>query len=1127
MASLKKFSLSSLLSTTPVQIDELSTDGRRIKRKAAFAMLPSPVKKKKGPSESSETTTDFINDILNNLNNVDEFYYVPDSSKVTNVESLLVAAAMKVRRRYLTSDQPLLEWRAHADSYLAEMIRNEGRGDGDLELCFRCRVKGHDREPLFRCMECFSGDLVCEECCRETHKDRPLDIIERWNGDFFEKIALRDIGVSIQLGHASNETCFNPRTVQDFTVIHTNGIHTIRLSYCNCPNRATAGEWYQQLLRRQWFPSTHLDPQTAATYQCLNMFHVLTLQGKVTTYDFYAGLEKLTDNTGVKNLRDRYRAFSRMMKEWRHLKMAKRAGRGNDAERTLAETRTGEMGIACPACPRPGVNLPNDWEQAPASKKYLYWIYFAIDACFRLKRRLVSSEKNDPDLDSGGSYFTEDSLFRQYLLSVTDQQEHLIMPTPNSPEVMPPQESGWEFALATNSFNETALSTYRKVKGQYANMDYAFASLLRHHSPALTKVISYDIACQWHKNLIQRVKSLPSLVRTDLSLQKLRFAIPKLHIHGHQLTCQLKFSLNWLWGAGRTDGEGVERPWAHLGPIATSTRDMGPGSRHGTMNDHFGHWNWVKMTGLGSLLFKRARTAIEELHVQQESLKEFTEGKGSDTTEWERMIVRWEAEYSKPQNERDPSVVNPYELPKTGLTENDVRLHLTEAEAQEAQRGSLGIHDIGPTAFMSQLLEFEDQQRVLRLDIKENSFATAAQKTELTERRTRMMRLLGRLRAIQTLYMPAASHFLANRHVDNEKIEHVEDIPIVFPSTLSPEDRVSGCRTGLLDTEDQLRDAQLRAALNSLRNHLHIKFRLLTYRRSNVKAQGAITKSQALLKRNQRQIDCDVMKYRDAWRSLEILRGAGKSGWKKLRAGDVRMMGDAEDGPLGMKRKRVGKAKRAQDAARRAARESGVDEGDSDGNSSTESDAEHSHSTKLGHARSQVGEGFRETSWIWKEAGTGKVIDEKVLEEFVRVEWSKTRARVCRWKEEVNLLAEETRRVLVTLEYEAKVWEGRVEYNGPLAEGKDDGHLEGVRAYALSQARVFRSLADNFGKTWKSLSKQAQEDGAGNREEEGMDMEVSSDQEQVEDGMEGASEDEEEQEAVEFGLDDEEMLDDI
>lgn len=61
--------------------------------------------------------------------------------------------------------------------------------------------------------------------------------------------------------------------------------------------------------------------------------------------------------------------------------------------------------------------------------RYLYWLYLAIDACFRLKRRMVSSEKRDPDLDVGGSYFTEDESFRQYLLGVTDQRE-VCLPSP-------------------------------------------------------------------------------------------------------------------------------------------------------------------------------------------------------------------------------------------------------------------------------------------------------------------------------------------------------------------------------------------------------------------------------------------------------------------------------------------------------------------------------------------------------------------------------------------------------------------------------------------------------------------------------------------------------------------------
>lgn len=46
------------------------------------------------------------------------------------------------------------------------------------------------------------------------------------------------------------------------------------------------------------------------------------------------------------------------------------------------------------------------------------------------------------------------------------------------------------------------------------------------------------------------------------------------------------------------------------------------------------------------------------------------------------------------------------------MSEHEVRLMLTEEEALQAAAGSFSLHDVGPTAFMSQLLELEEQQYV-------------------------------------------------------------------------------------------------------------------------------------------------------------------------------------------------------------------------------------------------------------------------------------------------------------------------------------------------------------------------------------------------------------------------------
>jgi hypothetical protein len=132
---------------------------------------------------------------------------------------------------------------------------------------------------------------------------------------------------------------------------------------------------------------------------------------------------------------------------------------------------------------------------------------------------------------------------------------------------------------------------------RYANMDYVFASVLNHHDPKLHKVISYDITCQWSVNLQEHLSELPSSICP--SLGSADFVIPKLHVYSHKLKCQTNYSLNYLPGAARTDGEGIERMHSNMGPVCASTKQMGPGYRHDCLDWQWTHWNWQKIVGLG------------------------------------------------------------------------------------------------------------------------------------------------------------------------------------------------------------------------------------------------------------------------------------------------------------------------------------------------------------------------------------------------------------------------------------------------------------------------------------------------------------------------------------------------
>lgn len=132
---------------------------------------------------------------------------------------------------------------------------------------------------------------------------------------------------------------------------------------------------------------------------------------------------------------------------------------------------------------------------------------------------------------------------------------------------------------------------------RYINMDYLLFSTLRHNSVDSMN-ISYDIACQWSKNLSTRIPKLPPSLQLPILEKQINFLVPKFHLPAHIEKCQTSYSFNFIPGVGRTDGEAPERGWANINPVASSTKEMGPGARRDTLDDHFGHSNWKKVVGL-------------------------------------------------------------------------------------------------------------------------------------------------------------------------------------------------------------------------------------------------------------------------------------------------------------------------------------------------------------------------------------------------------------------------------------------------------------------------------------------------------------------------------------------------
>lgn len=114
---------------------------------------------------------------------------------------------------------------------------------------------------------------------------------------FFERRTLQSLGLRIQLGHPFGQRCIRPSPAyaDTFIVITSHGLVPVSMDFCDC---AAAVARDVQLLRFRLFLATVLNPRTAPTFEVLRLFQLLTFSSKVSGYEFYQTLARLTNNLG-------------------------------------------------------------------------------------------------------------------------------------------------------------------------------------------------------------------------------------------------------------------------------------------------------------------------------------------------------------------------------------------------------------------------------------------------------------------------------------------------------------------------------------------------------------------------------------------------------------------------------------------------------------------------------------------------------------------------------------------------------------------------------------------------------------------------------------------------------------
>lgn len=59
--------------------------------------------------------------------------------------------------------------------------------------------------------------------------------------------------------------------------------------------------------------------------------------------------------------------------------------------------------------------------------RWIYALFLAIDANFRLQRKVVSSDKVDPGLSNGWAFFVEEKKYKEHLAKHWDQKQEVML----------------------------------------------------------------------------------------------------------------------------------------------------------------------------------------------------------------------------------------------------------------------------------------------------------------------------------------------------------------------------------------------------------------------------------------------------------------------------------------------------------------------------------------------------------------------------------------------------------------------------------------------------------------------------------------------------------------------------
>ncbi|PCH39311.1 hypothetical protein WOLCODRAFT_85463, partial [Wolfiporia cocos MD-104 SS10] len=639
----------------------------------------------------------------------------------------------------------LQDWLPYRDTYLAILLKSNV--PPDPRICSKCSTEHDD----WQCLECFGRLVTCTDCCQLVHLQHPFHRVQKWGGWFFVRSSLREVGIKLELGHAgrrcpnhiSGETEENQgedqedemdweeytlsRTSSQFqgigknssmlTIVDMTGIHHLvtdspfvihlDINWCGCDNCPPHD---QQLLSMGLYPASTLQPQMEFTFRVLDDYLLTNKECKTSAMSYYSRLRRVMDNALPQQVPvHKLNKLLRASRQWRNLKYQKWHDFGHDP---VWKVGSGDLAIFCAACPQPGVNLQDEWEQDPDQWKYSR--NMVMDSNFTAEHLRMRRSEDDVWLGDGHGFMVTNARHKRHLALAKESKQkstchdHRAVHQANA-DRHNLEVTGIGAAACGHHgcFFPSSVVDFQKGERQM-NMDYVLSqATIPHvrqavlcHMKGIHKVLlMYDIMCQYQVHLQDRVRDNPYLSIPD-GLQ-IQGGIGQFHVHGHQSKCYPRYSPAFMEGAGQLDGEVIETLWAPLNNISGSTRGMSTAHCREVIDDHMNDLNWKKMTGLVPSLFRKWKKAMVSITSSTVELRDM-EATASNT-----KLMKCDTEnHPCPPAQRGTPIIpqtSPPGARPSSPTRQAIQLKMMKEESQ-GKRGQ------GITAWLSMGIQAQEKQ---------------------------------------------------------------------------------------------------------------------------------------------------------------------------------------------------------------------------------------------------------------------------------------------------------------------------------------------------------------------------------------------------------------------------------